>query len=253
MAHAVNGRGVTLSSFFMSKPSVTTMPADPPQDRETLRRCTINRRALGVVQLALPATVLRNNAVARWARDHGVAVDIRDSQELAVAIATGIHPMRMTAHAAGMSADELVFCAASLGVGRVVVTAAEQADLLAATARRRQRVLVGMTRSGAALSLPGCRRLELVGLYGEIGSDEHHFVSYPAAIGDLLAEMTQIRRDHGVILTRIALGGCGLTFGVGRGDLSEIAAAVDETLDDACATLRFPRPVVVVAAQPSLS
>ncbi|WP_085144097.1 MULTISPECIES: LysA protein [Mycolicibacterium] len=250
MARLVDGRVVTFSAAFLSKHSVSSRPADPPQDRETLRRCAISRRSLGMVELVLPAMALRNAVVARWARDHSVAVDVRDGRELAVAVGAGIHPIRMTAHGAGLTADELVFCAANLGVGRVVVNGPAQIDVLAATGRRGHRVLVSMGRGGLAAPVADCRRFELVGLYGEIGPDEHHFVSYPAAIGDMLLEMSQIRRTHGVVLTRIALGGCGLTFGAGPGHLSEVANAIDETLDDACATLRFPRPVVVVSAQP---
>ena len=49
--------------------------------------------------------------------------------------------------------------------------------------------------------------LNLVGLHCEVGSQDHDFVSYPAAIGHMIAEMTQVRRNHGVVLTRLGLGG----------------------------------------------
>lgn len=217
-----------------------------------MRRCAITRRSLGTVELALPAMALKDHVVAKWARDHGVAVVVRTGPDLGAAIGAGIHPMRLTVHADGLIANELLFCTANLGVGRVVVTTTEQIELLAASAvpHRRQRVLVGMTRVAkreAVTAVLGGRRLDLVGMSCEIGSDEHHFVSYPAAIGDMLAEMKRVHREYGVVLTRIAIGGGGFVFGDGPDDLSELAAVIDETLDDACATLRFPRPVVVIA------
>ena len=50
-------------------------------------------------------------------------------------------------------------------------------------------------------------RLDLVGLYCDVGASEHDFVSYPAAIGHIISEMTHIRRQHGVVLTLLGLGG----------------------------------------------
>lgn len=216
-----------------------------------MRHCAAGRRRLGVVELALPAISLRDNAVARWVCDRSVAVEIRDGRELAIARSAGVHPARMTAHADGLTADELVFCSAGLGVGRVVVTAADHVDVLAAT-RRRQPVLMGSLRRRLAKAVFECSTVDVVGMYADVGRAEHHCVSYPAAVGDMVAEMSRIRHDHGVVLTRIALGGRHLRFGAGPGELSEVAAAVDETLDDACATLRFPRPSVVVSATPAL-
>jgi diaminopimelate decarboxylase len=238
--------------------------AEPAAEQEAVRSCASTQRSMGMVELALPASALKDSAVARWARDHGVTVGVRTSRELGVALAAGILPMRMTVHAGGLNANELLFCTSSLGVGRVVVDSEYQIEQLASANGRKQRVLVGVTRRGEGVgfgfdtheateaysAVLACPRLDLVGLYSEIGSDEHHFVSYPAAIADMLAEMAQIRRDHGVVLTRIGLGGHEFTFGDGQGHLAEVAAAVDETLDDACATLRFPRPVVTVLAEP---
>lgn len=247
---------VTLSTALwsnLSKLSSTTSPTDPPEQREAMRHCTITRRSLGVVELALPATALLDDAVARWAKARAVAVEARDSADLMVAVGTGIDPMLMTAHTGGLSSDESVFCVANLGVGRIVVSGADQVDLLAAVGRAGQRVLVALPQAGLATRVLDCATLDLVGLYGEIDSCADNFAGYAIVVGDLLVEMAQIRRAHGAVLTRIALGGCRLTFGAGPGDLSEVANVIDETLDDACATLRFPRPAVVVSAQPASS
>ena len=52
-------------------------------------------------------------------------------------------------------------------------------------------------------------RLDLIGLYCDVGAHEHDYVSYPAAIGAVITEMSQIRRQHGVVLTRLGVGGGG--------------------------------------------
>ena len=92
------------------------------------------------------------------------------------------------------------------------------------------------------------RRLNLVGLHCDVGSEEHDFVSYPAAIGHMITEMTQIRRHHGVVLTRLGLGGGrAVPSGDWTIELPELASQIDESLDDACATLRYPRPLVVLS------
>ncbi len=47
--------------------------------------------------------------------------------------------------------------------------------------------------------------LNLVGLHYEVGSQDHDFVSYSAAIGQMVAEMAQVRRNHGEVLTLAGL------------------------------------------------
>lgn len=216
----------------------------------------IGLRSLGVVELSLPATALADSRVAKRARDRGLAVEVRTGADLITAIGVGIHPMCLIVYADRMTADELVFCTANLGVGRIVVTTTDQVDLLvsATVAHRRQRVLVGMTRVAddkVVDAVVAGRRLDLVGLACEIGSGEDAFVSYPAAMGDMLAEMAQIRRAHSIVLTRVAISGDGFAVDETPGGLSELAELIDQTLDDACATLRFPRPVAMVTAQPA--
>ncbi|SUA32559.1 diaminopimelate decarboxylase [Mycolicibacterium smegmatis] len=246
MARLMDVRGVTHSTKLMS---LLAPRAAAPAD--TRRTCSAGRRRLGVVELALPANALRDKAVARWVRDRSVAVEVRDGHELAIAQSAGVHPSRVTAHAEGLSIDELVFCSVGLRVGRVVVTRADHVDVLAVT-RRRQAVLLGSLRRRLSRTVFDCATVDVVGMYGDVDHAAHHSVSYPSAVGAMLAEMSRIRRDHGVMLTRIALGGRHLTFGAGAGELSEVSAAVDGTLDDACATLRFPRPSVVVSASPAV-
>lgn len=267
---------VTLSDVFLSVLSGTTphasatrrLPVVQDDDGQIpplsgpLLRCVIYRRAFPMTETTLPALALRNSAVAKWVRDQNVAVDVRSSEDLGVSLAAGIHPARLTIHADGLSANEILFCAANLGVNRLVVNSTDQVDLLASRApRRRQGVLVAMTGGNAAVDgaageaddavgvILDHGRLDLVGLHCEIGARERDFISYPAAIGHMIAEMAHIRDEHDIVLTALALGG---GRAVPSGDwavqLPKLASEIDESLDDACATLRFPRPMVAISA-----
>jgi diaminopimelate decarboxylase len=242
---------------------------DSPE-RAALRRCEVYRQSFPMTEIALPAYALRNLEVAKWARDQRLAIDLRTGTELAVAIAAGIHPARMTVHADGMSDSELR-ATANLESGRVVVSSVSQIDLLASAAVRTQDVFVCVSDVNApVLSMAGtkkrgfrfdsieldraveavlaAKRLNLVGVHCEVGSEDNDFVSYPAAIGHMITEMTQIRRRDGVVLTRLGLGGGrAVPSGDWAVELPELASQIDESLDDACATLRYPRPLVVVS------
>lgn len=224
--------------------------AQQPSEQEGMRRCATWCRSLDPVELALPASALRDNSAAKWARDHGLTVEVRSSGDLATAIGTGIHPMRLVVHADGFNGDELVFCSANLGVGRVVADSVEQVRLLVSCAvrHRRQRVILSATAADAVAAVMTGPRLDLVGLYRETDSGKDSSTGLPEAVGDLIAEMADIRRKHAVVLSRVWVGGGGFDIGTGPDDLSELGRAVETTLDDACATLRFPRPVVVVSA-----
>ncbi|MGV0738167.1 LysA protein [Mycobacterium syngnathidarum] len=232
--------------------STSSAMLPPSPEQEAMRRCAAWHRSIDPVELALSARVLRDNNVAKWARDHGLIVEVRDSADLATAIGTGIHPMRLVVHADGFTGDELVFCSANLGAGRVVANTAEQIQLLISCAvrHRRQRVILGATTAEAVTAVLNGPRLDLVGVYREIDSRNDGFTEFPEVVGDVIAEMADIRCTHAVVLTRAWVGGGAFGFDAGPDDLSELSLAIESTVDDACATLRFPRPLVVVSAGP---
>jgi diaminopimelate decarboxylase len=92
------------------------------------------------------------------------------------------------------------------------------------------------------------KRLNVVGLHGDVGSEENDFVSYPAAISRMITEMTQIGRRDGVVLTRLGLGGGpAVPLGDWAVELPALAMQIEQSLDCACATLRYPRPLVVLS------
>jgi diaminopimelate decarboxylase len=203
-----------------------------------------------------------------------VAVDVRNGDELAAAIAAGVHLTRVTVYVDALGESELR-AAVNLGVGRVVAGSVGQIELLrSVAAQRAQGVVIRMTDVNTPLvaiadvgnrvpcgfgfdsseadtaiaAILDHEWLNLVGLHCEVGSQDHDFVSYPSAIGHMNAEMTRVRRNHGVVLTRLGLGGVrAVPCGDWAVELPKLAAQIDESLDDACATLRFPRPLVALS------
>ena len=271
---------MTISGVFHSVLSGTklngfaarhTVSGEPdPLERAVLHRCETYRKSFPMTEIALPAYALRNLPVARWARDQRLAIDVCTGKEFAVAIAAGIHPARMTVHADRLSDSELR-ATANLEPGRVVVNSMSQIELLASAVGRTQGVVICVTDVNAlVLTVTGtekrgfrfdsteldraieavlaAKRLNLLGLHCDVGSEENDFVSYPAAIGHMITEMSQIRRHHAVVVTRLGLGGGrAVPCGDWTTELPELASQIDESLDDACATVRYPRPLVVLS------
>jgi diaminopimelate decarboxylase len=243
--------GVTISGF-LGRSRLST--------DEDLQRCELYRKSFSTAEVALPAFALRNRLVAKWVRDHRVAVDLRTGEDLAIAIAAGIHPSRMSLDADWMGESDLRV-AARLGIGLIRVGSMKQIDSLAAVDYRRHEIVLCLsdgTTGGfrfdslemdhAVCAVMGGNRFNLVGLHCDVGSQLHEFISYPAAVGHMITEMEHIRRHHRVMLTRVGLGG---GRAVPAGDwmiaLPELSMQIEQALDDACATLRYPRPLVVLS------
>jgi diaminopimelate decarboxylase len=193
-------------------------------------------------------------------RDQRTAVDLRSGEDLAIAVAAGVHPSRLTLHAEAMSDSELRV-AAQLGIGVVRVGSMKQIESLAAVDHRRQGIVVCLTDGAtggfrfdsleldhAIGAIMAGNRFNLVGLHCDVGPHAHEFISYPAAVGQMITEMDQIRRHHRVVLTRVGLGGGrAVPLGDWAVELPALAMQIEQSLDDACATLRYARPLVVLA------
>jgi diaminopimelate decarboxylase len=219
---------------------------------------------------------LLTTAVARWAREEGLGIDVCSAGELAVALAGGVEPDRIIMHGNAKSPDELRD-AARVGVGRIVLDSSIEIAYLAGLARKRQRVLIRVTpdidihghravttgisdqKFGFALAegnaADAVKRvlahpiLDLVGLHCHIGSQVTDAALYGEAIHRMIAAMADIRAQHGVILTELNIGG-GHAIPYIRGDrelnIDELAKVIEDALDEACAAEHFPRPTIVV-------
>lgn len=211
------------------------------------------------MEVAYPASILRDPAIARWVRHHNAAVHVRSSADLGAAISAGVHPARMTVHAGGVLTNELVFCAANLAVSHVVVDSVEHVEVMnqAIGRRRRQAVLVRVRDGvemiaardthGAVAATVHNPRFSLVGLHAEIGCAVDDYVSYPAAVGDLVARMRRVWEVYGRVLDRLSLGEVCVPADNPGDELTRQSTVIDQSLDDACLTVDFPRPTVVVS------
>src|SRR3984893_10254549 len=248
---------------------------------ETDFRCRARRyrraaRGIGNMEVVYSGKSLLTTAVARWAREEGLGIDVCSSGELAVALAGGVEPARIVVHGNARSPDELRD-AIRTGVGRIVLDSCVEIAYLAGLARRRQPVLIRVTpdidihghravttgisdqkfgftidRGNAADAVKRVLVhpvLDLVALHCHIGSQVTDAALYGEAIHRMIAAMADIRTQHGVILTELNIGGGhGIPYLPGeRGlNIGELAAVIEDALDEACAAEHFPRPTIVV-------
>ena len=246
-------------------------------DESDFRRRTRHyRKALRGVEVVYAGKSLLTTAVARWAHEEGLGVDVCSAGELAVALAGGVQPARIVMHGNAKSSDELRE-AVRVGVGRIVLDSCIEIAYLAGLARTRQRVLIRVTpdidihghravttgisdqKFGFTLAedqaADAVQRvlshpiLDLVGLHCHIGSQVTDPALYGEAIHRMIAAMADIRAQHGVILTELNIGG-GHAIPYIAGDfelnIDELAAVIEDALDEACAAEQFPRPTIVV-------
>ncbi|OBI89214.1 diaminopimelate decarboxylase [Mycobacterium sp. 1245805.9] len=234
------------------------------------------RKALRDFRVVYAGKSLLTTAVARWAREEGLGVDVCSAGELATALGGGVDPARIVVHGNAKSPAELRE-AVRVGVGRIVVDSCIEIAYLAGLARRRQPVLVRVTpdidihghravttgisdqkfgftlagdhASDAAKRVLAHPILDLVGLHCHIGSQVTDPALYGEAIRRLIAAMADIRAQHGVVLTELNIGGghaIPYISGDRELDLDELARVIDDALDEACAAEHFPRPTIVV-------
>ncbi|OMC56618.1 diaminopimelate decarboxylase [Mycobacterium sp. IS-836] len=251
-------------------------PAYVIDETDFRHRARRYRKALRGVEVVYAGKSLLTTAVARWAREEGLGIDVCSGGELAVALGGGVDPARIVMHGNAKSPDELRE-AVRVGVGRIVLDSAMEIAYLAGLTRRRQRVLIrvtpdvdihghravttGISDQKFGFTLHGDRAdvavqrvlahpaLDLVGLHCHIGSQVTDAARYGEAIHRMIAAMADIRTRHGVILTELNIGGGhGIPYVSGDRELNldELAGVIENELDEACAAERFPRPTVVV-------
>ncbi|EUA11118.1 diaminopimelate decarboxylase [Mycobacterium kansasii 732] len=251
-------------------------PAYVIDESDFRHRARRYRAALRDAEIVYAGKSLLTTAVARWAREEGLGVGICSPGELAVALAGGVDPSRIVMHGDATSPGELRD-AVAVGVGRLVLDSSLDIAYLAGLARRRQRVLIRVTpdtdihghaavTAGTSDPKPGFTLtgghaaeavravlahpiLDLIGLHCHLGPQVTDPARFGEAIRRLIAAMADIRAHHGVILTELNIGG-GHAVPYLRGDreldLAELAAVIEDALDEGCAAEHFPRPAVVV-------
>ena len=210
-----------------------------------LRRCATYRKLLRGAAISYPAGVLWMDPVADWARRRGVCVDVSSVDEMNLAVAKGISPQRLVMHRADATARP-IRVAVNAGAGRFVVDSVQQVAVLAASAARTQRLLVDVTAQSAdvlAAEIMARPRLDLIGLHCRV--DDRDREPTGEIVREMIAQMSWIRHQHAVILTRISLAGAA-ELCCDRSYLRDVSEELDEALDDACARFRYPRPALVL-------
>lgn len=199
------------------------------------------RRILPMAGCAVPAAALRDPAVAAWVRAQGLAVTACGDDELDLVRAGGIRPVHVVLRCCPETTT--IRRAAALGVVRYVVSADRHVDVLTECPAPTKHVYLD-DRGPAVL---GERRLDVVGMHCDV--DVRRGVDEWAAATERLLARIALMRECGLTLTRVSLAGgpVGTWLAGGGQELTAIATAVDEALDDGCARWRLPRPAVALA------
>ena len=251
-------------------------PAYVLDEADFRHRARRYRKELPGSKVVYAGKALLTTAVARWAAEEKLGVDVCSGGELATALAGGVDASRIVYHGNAKSYDELQ-AAVQAGVGRIVVDSMMDITYLAALAYRPQNVLVRVTpeidihghpavATGVAdqkfgFSLTGGQvaeavarivdepMLRLVGLHCHIGSQVTEAEHYGEAVRRMIVAMADVRRAHRLVLGELNIGGGhGVPYVSGDPELElkDLELFVDDALDAACAAERFPRPTIVV-------
>lgn len=139
------------------------------------------------------------------------------------------------------------WAAVDAGVGRIVVNSATHIAELAATALRRQRVLIQSTDRPVeelAEDVVASECLDLIGLHRRLMPGDPG----AAAVGAMIAAMERISQQHGVIPARLSLADVDVAdWGRNVADLTAMSDAIGDAIETGCITAGFGRPAVNVS------
>ncbi len=210
-----------------------------------LRRCAMYRKAFRGTAISYPADALRFEAVAVWAREHGVAIDVTSTDDLDRVRLAGIDASHVVMHCHG----PVPVAIGRAGFSRFVVDSREQIAMLADNPlARTQPVVLDVARSDELdAEVVAHRRLNLVGLHCRSG-DTTNEATLTEGVVSAIARMSWIRRKHDVLLSRLSLSDIAVPGGDGDPrSLRRIAGVIDQAVEDGCIRFRYPRPALTVS------
>jgi diaminopimelate decarboxylase len=213
-------------------------------------------------------------AVARWAVQEGLGIDVASGGELAVALAAGVPGERLLLHGNNKSAAEIRRALES-GVGRIVVDSLIEIERIAQVAREldvRAGVLVRVTvgveahthefiatahedqKFGLSLAAGDAREavevvvadahLDFRGLHSHIGSQIFDPAGFEVAASRLTGLMVELQAE-GIAVDELNLGGgMGIAYVSDDDplDVESMAKAIQAIVVDACARAKVPTP-----------
>ncbi|MBF9068848.1 diaminopimelate decarboxylase [Streptacidiphilus fuscans] len=248
-------------------------------DEDEIRaRCHAYREAFPEAEIHYAAKAFLCRAMAHWAAEEGLGLDVCSRGELELAVTTGFPTEHMILHGNAKSPDELE-AALRLGVGRIVIDSPAEIARIAALVPHgsRQKVLLRIAPGIAAGAHPAIRtgtvdqkfglastdgtaqlavarvleqpRLELVGLHCHLGSQITSVKPFVQAVRRMVGMMSWARQAHGVVLPELDLGGGhGIAYRPGEEalDLRTLAVRVQAELRASCATVDLPVPKLLL-------
>lgn len=253
-------------------------PAYVLDEGEVRARCRTYRAAFPDADVLYAAKAFLCRAMAHWVEEEGLGLDVCSAGELELAVVTGFPAERIVLHGNAKSPEDLA-TALRLGVGRIVIDSTGEIARLAAQvpAGSRQKVLLrivpGIAAGGHAAVRTGTDdqkfglsladgsaqhavarvldqpRLELAGLHCHLGSQISSIKPYLSAVRRLVGLLAGIRRQHGVTLPELDLGGGhAVAYRPGEAalDITSLASRVRGELAASCAAAGLPVPRLTV-------
>jgi hypothetical protein len=224
---------VSCSAYTGVMTDLDTHACSPHRLRASIRTV---RRVLPRAACGLPAVLLVDPMVAAWVRGHGVTVYAGDAHGLGLVRAAGVAPEQVVwqcgPSAIGISG------ALSCGVTRFVASAPGQLNTLADLAPGLASVHLD---HGCVVAGQPSEAVGVIGMHCCV--DTSAPLRWGGAVELLLGRIAALRR-LGVDVTRISLvgGPADAWLRADKPELTALASAVDDAIDDGCARWRLPRP-----------
>ena len=217
--------------------------------------------------------------VARWIKEEGIGIDVCTGGELAVALAGGIDPKKIEVHGNNKSVAEIER-AVQVGVKTIVIDSLFEIERVARAASKygvRQSVMLRLTpgveahthesistahedvkfgfsiASGAAAvavtEVLSHTSLELRGFHCHVGSQIFGTDSFELAATRIIALMAECKKQHGIELPELDLGG-GYAIAYVPGDVTvepeDVIPALSAVVKRECAAAGLALPKISI-------
>ncbi|WP_418003373.1 hypothetical protein ACNO8X_26215 [Mycobacterium sp. PDNC021] len=183
------------------------------------------------IEIACPAASLSESDVARRVVSDGILVSAVGGLELDAVLALGVAPGRIGVHCDDLTDDQILW-AARMGIGRLVISSAHQADVLSSCAGLGLRGVWLQMGCGVSV-LRGRPGLCIAGLEADCDGAE-----CTAVVDNLMGELADIRWH--ALVGRLGISGLCLD----RDAVDEI----DDAVTEGCIRYRLPRPQLTLCS-----
>ncbi|MDR3664215.1 MAG: hypothetical protein P4L86_28185 [Mycobacterium sp.] len=169
---------------------------------------------------------------ARWVVSHRQPVDAVGAAELDTALTAGVLPAQIGVHCDDLTENEMLW-AASVGVGRMVISSTHQADVVSSV-RGPGPVNVWLQSGCGFAVLRGCPSLRLAGLDAHWDGQD-----YSDVVDHLIGELADLRRASRIVVGRLGISGVQVN--------SDTVYEIDDAVTDGCIRYRVPRPQLLLS------